>query len=408
MTDIEYIAKGLSVKARKYKDGYITCCPAHDDKSPSLIITPGISEDFTVHCLAGCDWRAVKDAIKGMGLYSWEPTADSMENYKRGRAKDNFLARFKEAALEARKPFRTVAEFMPYAATLPPPDRLCGPFYTHTSGFVAAPGGSGKSMFTLGLAKAMATGEPFAGWKTPKPLNVHIVDCEMADASLFARLRSLGFAGDLSITIDTSGQRDALGLPRFELGPPEAMQRLMRDASQADVLIVDNVSACLLPAPGKDIFSPEAWQQVFILEQWARQQGKLLLFIDHTNRAGQLAGTLHKHRMADFVMLLERTSLIGEPWLELLVTLDKCRYDPDPDDVIPRLVRFELGRWTHTDPNEGDDEIYLAVISGTMTKQDAAAELDITRVTLDKRLARAKLRLRRKQNDRAENMATKT
>lgn len=397
--DIEYIAKGLSPKARPYKNGWITCCPAHDDNNPSLAITPGDSEAFTVHCFAGCDWKAIKAAIKAKGLYEWQP-GDSAENYTRGRRKDDFIDKIKEALRERQTHMRTLPEFLPYAAALPPPAFICGPFQTHSSGFVAAPGGSGKSMFTLGLAHAMAKGEPFAGWAIPKPLSVHIVDVEMSDPGLNQRLRSLGMAGNLAITLDTSDQRDKVGLERFQLGPVEHMQGLMADASQADVIIIDNVSACLTPERTGDLFSPETWQQVFPLEQWARQRGKLLIFVDHTNKGGQLAGSLHKHRMADFVCLLERTSLLGEPWLEFLFWMDKCRYDANPEDMMPRLVRLEAGRWSTSDPSEQDDDIYLKVISGEMTKTDAAAELDITRATLDKRLKKAQLRLRRRQRDR--------
>lgn len=406
MIDIEYIAKGLSPKAKKYKDGYITCCPAHDDNDPSLIITPGASEDFTVHCLAGCDWRAVKAAIKATGLYSWQPSQDSMENYQRGKRKDDFLAAFREARAEQDNIYAhmSLQDYMAWAATLPPPIQLCGPFYSHSSGFIAAPGGSGKSMFSLGLAHALAAGKSFCGWNIANPLSVFMVDCEMSDSGLLGRLRSLGISPKLPIRLDTSGLRDRAGVPRFELGHPEHLAILMKEAADYNVITIDNVSACLTGMTGKDLFSPEAWQQVFTLESWARREGKLLIFLDHTNKAGQLAGTMHKHRMADFVMLLERTSLIGEPWLEFLWSMDKCRYETEPDDVIPRLVRMERGQWSWSEPTEAEDDIYLKVISGEMTKTDAAAELDCSRTTLDKRLAKAKLRLRRRQNDRANGI----
>lgn len=45
----------------------VACCPAHNDKSPSLQISDG-GVDVTVHCHAGCDWRAVRDALRGLGL----------------------------------------------------------------------------------------------------------------------------------------------------------------------------------------------------------------------------------------------------------------------------------------------------------------------------------------------------
>jgi hypothetical protein len=212
-------------------------------------------------------------------------------------------------------------------------------------------------------------------------------------------MRALGFTPGLNITFDTSDQRDSVKENRFQLGPYDDMRQLMEDAKDADVVIIDNVSACLMPEKSGDLFSPETWQKVFPLESWARREGKLLIFIDHTNKAGQLAGSLHKHRMADFVILLERTSIPGEPWLEFLVGNNKCRYDADSEDLMPRLIRLENGRWTHSDPIGSDDELLMSVLDGTVSKKDAAEELGISRQAVEKRLNKAMLRLRRKQHD---------
>ena len=41
---------------------YLACCPAHDDRSPSLAITDDEGR-VLLHCFAGCDPESVLDAI---------------------------------------------------------------------------------------------------------------------------------------------------------------------------------------------------------------------------------------------------------------------------------------------------------------------------------------------------------
>lgn len=403
MLDIEYIAKSLDPeKSRKSGEGWMVRCPCHDDSSPSLHIQQGEHTEILAHCFAGCTYKDIYAELERRGLYKYVPSSDSHQNWQRGSEQDRFREEFKRAYREENqlKHFRPVGDFCTYAQQLPPPDFICGPFQTHSSGFIAAPGGSGKSMFTLGLAQALAEGAEFAGWKTPEPRGVHIVDVEMSDPGLFSRMHSLGYYAGLDITVDTSDQRDALDMPRFRLGPDESHNQLMEDASEADVIIIDNVSACLTPERSGDLFSPETWQQVFPLEAWARREGKCLIFVDHTNKGGQLAGSLHKHRMADFVCLMERTSLIGEPWLEFLFWMDKCRYDAPAEDVMARLVRLEDGEWTHSDPDAADDVILHEVILGNLSQKEAAEEMGVHRNTLEKRLKKYRRKLRVQQRER--------
>lgn len=45
------------------KGRWIACCPAHDDKSPSLSIRQCDDGALLLHCFAGCDIHSIVDAL---------------------------------------------------------------------------------------------------------------------------------------------------------------------------------------------------------------------------------------------------------------------------------------------------------------------------------------------------------
>jgi putative DNA primase/helicase len=52
---------------RWFASGGMCRCPAHDDRTPSLSVRPGESR-LLLHCFAGCETRAVIDALRGLRL----------------------------------------------------------------------------------------------------------------------------------------------------------------------------------------------------------------------------------------------------------------------------------------------------------------------------------------------------
>lgn len=57
----------LLKKWRKTPNGYHACCPAHDDKNPSLFIADG-NDGLAMVCYAGCEYRSIAQALEGMGV----------------------------------------------------------------------------------------------------------------------------------------------------------------------------------------------------------------------------------------------------------------------------------------------------------------------------------------------------
>jgi putative DNA primase/helicase len=61
------IARALP-RGRKAGNGYAACCPAHEDRNPSLSLRD-VDGQILVHCHAGCEQHAVINALKRLGLW---------------------------------------------------------------------------------------------------------------------------------------------------------------------------------------------------------------------------------------------------------------------------------------------------------------------------------------------------
>lgn len=60
---IEKLLNGLTKVKRTGRDSWMACCPAHDDKSPSMTITQTAEGMVLLHCFAGCPTEEVLGAI---------------------------------------------------------------------------------------------------------------------------------------------------------------------------------------------------------------------------------------------------------------------------------------------------------------------------------------------------------
>ena len=79
-------------KLKKMGDGkWLACCPAHDDKTPSLAIKLA-DERILIHCFAGCDVSGIVDAL-GLEL------SDLMTESKRHSKPDNKRSKFNKHEL---------------------------------------------------------------------------------------------------------------------------------------------------------------------------------------------------------------------------------------------------------------------------------------------------------------------
>lgn len=79
----EHIAHALGQgKERQNGDGWSTICCCHEDTNPSLSIKDDNSGGVILHCHAGCDALAIKDALRARGLLpEWQPNQGSGKDY---------------------------------------------------------------------------------------------------------------------------------------------------------------------------------------------------------------------------------------------------------------------------------------------------------------------------------------
>ena len=86
------ISSGLPGVRKIAECRWLACCPAHNDKNPSLSITQ-ISDKVLVHCFAGCEQRDVLQALTELGLWNKQSqNGHSEPNERYSRDELEFMA----------------------------------------------------------------------------------------------------------------------------------------------------------------------------------------------------------------------------------------------------------------------------------------------------------------------------
>jgi hypothetical protein len=72
----------LSKVKRTKPNSWLACCPAHDDRSPSLTVTELADGRVLIHCFAGCDANEVLGAV-GLDMTDLFP-ANNNQHFTKG------------------------------------------------------------------------------------------------------------------------------------------------------------------------------------------------------------------------------------------------------------------------------------------------------------------------------------
>ena len=225
---------------------------------------------------------------------------------------------------------------------VPPRGMLLNPILPERSlAMLYAPRGVGKTMLSLSIGLAVASGSQLLRWNAPRPRRVLYVDGEMPLVSLQERLRTISIGLDAGIPDDAfrilAADNTENGLSLGSEEGQKALEPLLRDV---DLLILDNLST--LCTTGSESAS-EAWVP---MQNWLiglRRKGIAVLLVHHAGTNGRQRGTSRREDALDTVIALRRPEdYLPEHGARFEVHFEKLRNRVDGDGVISFEAKLEL------------------------------------------------------------------
>jgi putative DNA primase/helicase len=189
---------------------------------------------------------------------------------------------------------------------------------------------NGKTLFTLGVAYAVATGGSFLGWKAGKPRPVMYIDGELPAETLQQRLAHTVRANpeDLESGFLQFITPDRQTVPIANLAGAKAQELLTEYLlkHKTELLIIDSLATLCHSGPENE---GESWLPI---QSWAlrlRREGLAVFFVHHAGKGGAQRGTSRREDVLDTVLHLVRPS------------------DYDPQDGALFEVHFDKARGLH-------------------------------------------------------------
>jgi putative DNA primase/helicase len=225
------------------------------------------------------------------------------------------------------------ADFL--AIDLPPREMLLDPILPERSlAMLYAPRGIGKTLLSLSIGLAVASGSQLLRWNAPRPRRVLYVDGEMPLVSLQERLRSISHG--LGAAIPNDGFR-ILAADNTEsglsIGAEEGQCAIDPLLSGVDLVILDNLST--LCTNGSESAS-DAWVP---MQNWLlklRRQGVAVLLVHHAGTNGRQRGTSRREDALDAVFALSRPEDYSpDQGARFEVHFEKLRNRVDGDAAVP-------------------------------------------------------------------------
>lgn len=352
MSQIERIIeriKSSGLKVSKRPKGYMTCCPAHQDKTPSLSVKEADNGKVLVHCFGGCKPRDVMAAI---GLELKDLFADSLSpeerlKYEREKLEDrrNYLEILLsiagnpqvqlstddlETAAAAKEEFDKISETLsPQLLTeeyfgdfdgLPsetvPADYCGGWFRERSYSIIHSRAGAGKTATIADLVYSLSTGDKWLGMPTTRPERPILwVNGDMPRWQVKERLGYLqGRCKLWHIRFDNLLKR-----PGF-----------VRDAcKQFSVVVFDN-RGCLFDL--EDANSAEAWKALNDLMRQIADSGCAVILVTHGGKGESASafGSSAQEWFTDSVIAISSKQDKESGTVTQTISWDKCRLSAVP------------------------------------------------------------------------------
>lgn len=270
-----------------------------------------------------------------------------------------------------------------FAQQIPDHAMLLGPIHEQDVGFLAAWRGTGKTLFNLSLAVAIASGIDFLGWEAPAPRPVLYVDGEMPFPLLRAHLntvidtfkprvpRGQQFDPAMLRILTPDVQPDGLLPSLANKGGRQRMDDVVQDAC---FVVYDNLS-CLVGGNAEN--DVEEYWPVREYQQSIRRRGIASILVHHAGKGGDQRGHSGKQDLLDLSILLEppaeRERCSGA---KFKLRFDKVRRDlPWLRDLDVELKRGNPPEWTHRTIGEAVEEIVQKLAEEGHTQREIVSIL---------------------------------
>jgi putative DNA primase/helicase len=165
-------------------------------------------------------------------------------------------------------------------AAFPVPEAILAPLLSRGSQcLLYGPPGVGKSLVTLGIAHAVATGDSFLGWHAPRPHRVLYLDGYTTPAEMKRRLALFGPpppALHFSLTAHDTG-------PPTDLAELESQARLMAGWRRPELVVLDDLASLAGPQA-----AAERWNEVQRFLELQRRLERAVLLVHDVGREDQL------------------------------------------------------------------------------------------------------------------------
>ena len=224
---------------------------------------------------------------------------------------------------------------------VPPREMLLDPILPERSlAMLYAPRGIGKTLLTLSVGLAVASGSPLLRWQAPRQRRVLYVDGEMPLVSLQERLRAISTGLGAVIPNDAfqvlAADNTENGL---SISSEEGQRSIDSLLSGVDLVIFDNLST--LCTHGSESAS-DAWVP---MQNWLlklRRQGIAVLLVHHAGTNGRQRGTSRREDALDAVIALRRPDDYSpEQGARFEVHFEKLRSRVDGDAAVPFEAKLE-------------------------------------------------------------------
>lgn len=163
------------------------------------------------------------------------------------------------------------------------PELITGFMDSTTLTMLYAPSGGMKSLFALGLAHSLATGQDFLGFNTRKS-KVLYVDAEMSAKSISKRCDDMGMG---SITSDSLGYVTPEDGPAINLISKDEQEDFIEIIRESDyeLIILDNLRTLFLLRDENDAAQ---FSEINTFLVKLRALGKSVLVLHHTNKGAEI------------------------------------------------------------------------------------------------------------------------